>query len=96
MIEAAGEAPNHIEGDIRRRNHAFENLRRKAQSQSPGSRLKPEVKPPQRRETLHAVPINQLNLEVINPERIDTSVDIVAVHGLGAIPHKIGKSDRQA
>jgi hypothetical protein len=39
-----------------------------------------------KREKLFAVPVEQLNLQVMNPEQEDARVDIVAVHGLGAIP----------
>jgi hypothetical protein len=37
-------------------------------------------------EKLYAVPAEQLNLQVMNPNQEDARVDIVAVHGLGAIP----------
>jgi curved DNA-binding protein CbpA len=40
----------------------------------------------ERQEKLHAVPPEQLNLERMNPDLDDAHADIIAVHGLGAIP----------
>jgi curved DNA-binding protein CbpA len=43
---------------------------------------------------LSSVPPSQLGLKILNPERVDVCVDIVAVHGLGAIPEITWKDSK--
>ncbi|KAH7085259.1 hypothetical protein BKA63DRAFT_499273 [Paraphoma chrysanthemicola] len=78
--------PSSIEKEIEERNDLYKTLRGADRSRSPRSTSKPEAKPV-KKELLHAVPVDQLNLEILNQERNNALVDIVAVHGLGAIPN---------
>jgi curved DNA-binding protein CbpA len=89
-----------IEEGIKSRNKAYENLRQAAAAQehpvegqdSTSPSAKPaldkdtDAKSSTAKVTLTTVPPPQLGITVMNPETIKTSVDIVAVHGLGAIP----------
>jgi hypothetical protein len=84
--ETTKQAPVSIEEDIKERNRLYEKLREVDGSGSPHSKFKPEIKP-LKKEILHAVPVDQLNLEIMNPERNDVSVDIVAVHGVSTLDH---------
>ncbi|KAF2030436.1 hypothetical protein EK21DRAFT_111960 [Setomelanomma holmii] len=79
------ETPGSIEKRIKERNHVYEKLRGVERSRSPHSTPEPQVKST-KKEILYIVPVGQLNLEIMNPERTDVCVDIMAVHGLGAIP----------
>ncbi|CAG9938715.1 unnamed protein product [Clonostachys rosea f. rosea IK726] len=81
-----------IEEQIKQRNKAFEkskaNIPRNSppsQPQGPSKKAK-HATTDQRTKKLQVVPVEQLNLEVMNPGIPDGRVDIVAVHGLGAIP----------
>ncbi|KAH7400986.1 hypothetical protein DE146DRAFT_677647 [Phaeosphaeria sp. MPI-PUGE-AT-0046c] len=71
-----------MEEEIWERNRAFEKLKGRGRSRSSS---RPEPKPP-KKEILYTVPIEQLNLQNMNPTQGNVLVDIVAVHGLGAIP----------
>lgn len=74
-----------IEEEIQERNRVFEKLKAGGRPRSPDSAISKAGKPA-KMETLYAVPVDQLNLEVMSPKRDNARVDIVAVHGLGAIP----------
>ncbi|CAI6035875.1 unnamed protein product, partial [Clonostachys chloroleuca] len=81
-----------IEEQIKQRNKAFEKSKTNLpRNPVPSQPLGPSKKArhattDQRTKKLQAVPVEQLNLEVMNPGIADGRVDIVAVHGLGAIP----------
>ncbi|KAH3977201.1 hypothetical protein HBI56_048280 [Parastagonospora nodorum] len=85
QLAEAEKRSDSIEDEIKERNDVREKLRGVGQNNSPDLKLKTEAKRA-RKEILHAVPVEQLNLEVMNPKCTDVYVDIVAVHGLGAIP----------
>lgn len=81
-----------MEEQIRQRNEAFKNLM--ANHPSASRPVSPMVR--QRSETdavkspigkMYAIPAEQLNLEILNPTLEERRVDVVAVHGLGAIPN---------
>jgi curved DNA-binding protein CbpA len=80
-----GDSPSFIEDEIKRRNRAFETLKGAGQVQSAGS-LHDMPQKTTKKQTLYSVPDEQLNLQIMNPQQENILVDIVAVHGLGAIP----------
>jgi hypothetical protein len=83
--EENGDLLGSIEDEIRQRNRAFETLKGAGQAQSVhSSHQSPQETT--RKEKLYAVPVEQLNLQIMNPHQKNALVDIVAVHGLGAIP----------
>jgi hypothetical protein len=91
-----------IEEGIKARNaKAYKNLRQAAMTQEhpteeqdwTNTTAKPisdentdAKKPVVAKGILTTVPVSQLGIKVMNPETTETSVDIIAVHGLGAIP----------
>ncbi|KAI9689748.1 MAG: hypothetical protein M1822_009630 [Bathelium mastoideum] len=83
--KAATHGSSSIEESIKERNRAFKKLKEGGRPRSADS-MKSKAEKPVQKETLYAVPVDQLNLETMNPKQDDARVDIVAVHGLGAIP----------
>ncbi|KAH4194133.1 hypothetical protein HBI44_148440 [Parastagonospora nodorum] len=70
-----------IEEGIKKRNEMYE--KSKGVPRSPSSLQSHESESnPNKREKLHAVPVEQLNLEVMNPKQTDFGVDLVAVHAI--------------
>lgn len=87
----------HVEREIEERNeraqrHLQQMVTEPIQYENEEARLQPaeETTPPPRKEKpkLSSVPPTQLGMRVMNPnlDNSDAKVDIVAVHGLGAIP----------
>lgn len=77
QAEQTEEARLPMEEEIKERNRVFEKLKGRGRSRStsrPGPR-------PSKKEILYAVPIEQLNLQTMNPQQNNALVDIVAVHG---------------
>jgi hypothetical protein len=68
-----------IEDGIKERNRAFEMLKTNSHKDVPLTKSQAATE----KATLYAVPVEQLNLKVMNPEATNVCVDIVAVHGLG-------------
>ncbi|KAF2111135.1 hypothetical protein BDV96DRAFT_499788 [Lophiotrema nucula] len=75
-----------IEQEINERNRIFEKLKAGGRSQAAATSTSNSEKRA-KKETLYAVPIEQLNFQVMNSQQTNARVDIVAVHGLGAIPN---------
>lgn len=70
-----------IEDEIAERNLAFERLKAAGRSRSPHPSSRSETAKPTKRQTLYTVPVDQLNLQVMNPQVKKALVDIAAVHG---------------
>lgn len=87
-----------IEAEIKERNKAFEDLKAGAPVRATATAETPDTAGAKletgagsadklaKAEKLYAVPVEQLNIQVMNSNQEDARVDIVAVHGLGAIP----------
>ncbi|VUC31149.1 unnamed protein product [Clonostachys rosea] len=82
-------AHSSIEEQIKMRNNKFQKSKA-SPARSPKLSLSSSPSEKANRATatkkFQAVPVEQLNLEVMNPSDHNDRVDIVAVHGLGAIP----------
>ncbi|KAH8702940.1 hypothetical protein GQ44DRAFT_764273 [Phaeosphaeriaceae sp. PMI808] len=84
-FELDNRIPDLIEEEIKKRNRTYAELKINARSQSRDYTKEKRVEV-SKKEMLYAVPVEQLNLQVMNPQQNNPCVDIVAVHGLGAIP----------
>lgn len=71
-----------IEKEIEERNRAYRDMERTARNLMPDL---PEEgrESTKQKEMLYSVPVEQLNMQIMNPQQAECCVDIVAVHGLG-------------
>jgi curved DNA-binding protein CbpA len=71
-----------IEEEIEERNRAYRDMEKTARTLMPDLQEEGRESTKQK-EMLYSVPVEQLNMQVMNPQQTDYCVDIVAVHGLG-------------
>ncbi|KAH3999857.1 hypothetical protein HBH64_072750 [Parastagonospora nodorum] len=75
-----------IEEEIEERNRAYRDMKKTVHTSMPDL-PEEERESTKQKEILYSVPVEQLNMQVMNPQQADYCVDIIAVHGLGAIPN---------
>lgn len=76
-----------VEERTQQKERVSEHPKAAASSDSVPSEPVPSLEKSAKSGKLFAVPATQLNLEQMNPALEDPQVDLVAVHGLGAIPN---------
>jgi hypothetical protein len=71
-----------IEEEIEERNRAYRDMKKTIHTLMPDL-PEEERESTKQKEILYSVPVEQLNMQVMNPQQADYCVDIIAVHGLG-------------